>query len=185
MTKILPVAILLVVLLIPPVRESVSSLVQSAIIHSGFADASDSSNKKNPFDYDFEIRDLSGHTVDFKEFKGKVVFLNLWATWCGPCRNEMPSIQKLYEEVDKTNISFVMLSLDDQAISRKVKSFVEKSGYSFPVYINNGYLTEQLRVPTIPTTFVIDKNGNISLQEVGMRNYNTTKFKKYLNQLAQ
>ncbi|MBI3481728.1 MAG: TlpA family protein disulfide reductase [Bacteroidetes bacterium] len=113
-----------------------------------------------------------------------MVFLNLWATWCGPCRSEMPSIQKLYEGVDKEKISFVILSLDDERLSKKVKSFVERSGFTFPTYTNTGHLTEQLQVPSIPTTFVIDQEGYIALKEVGMRNYNTPKFKKFIEQLA-
>lgn len=182
--KIVPFVILLIVLVIPDTRESVLSIVQSTVLKSGLADASTSSTKKDLFDFNFLVKDLSGNSIDFKNFRGKIVFLNLWATWCGPCRSEMPSIQKLYEGVDKEKISFVILSLDDERLSKKVKSFVERSGFTFPTYTNTGHLTEQLQVPSIPTTFVIDQEGYIALKEVGMRNYNTPKFKKFIEQLA-
>lgn len=185
MLKLMMIAGLLVVFAFPATRESAFFVVQSAVVNSGFVDASPSTSKGDLFDFNFSVKDLSGNTVDFKNFRGKIVFLNLWATWCGPCRSEMPSIQKLYEGMDKGKVSFVMLSLDDEQLSRRVKSFAERSGYTFPVYTNTGHLTEQLQVPSIPTTFVIDRDGYVVMKEVGMRNYDTPKFKKYLEQLAE
>ncbi len=185
MLKLVTIAGLLVVFAFPVTRESASLVVQSTVLNSGFVDASTSSSKRDLFDFDFSVKDLSGNTVDFKNFRGKIVFLNLWATWCGPCRSEMPSIQKLYEGIGKEKVSFVMLSLDDERLSRKVKSFTERNGFTFPVFTNTGQLTEQLQVPSIPTTFVIDRDGYVVLKEVGMRNYDTPKFKKYLEQLAE
>src|SRR6266516_3793258 len=89
----------------------VASLAQTVVLQSGFVNAEVVSNSKTSFDYNFSVKDLSGSKKDFKEFYGKVIFLNLWAMWCGPCRGEMASIQKLYDEVDKDKVAFVMLSL--------------------------------------------------------------------------
>src|SRR4051812_11348611 len=89
-----------------------ASFAQGAIVKSGFVNASATSNSKVPFDYNFTVKDLAGKKTEFKNFQGRVIFLNLWATWCGPCRSEMASIQKLYESIDKEKVSFVMLSLD-------------------------------------------------------------------------
>ncbi len=86
--------------------------------------------------------------------------------------------------VIKEKISFVMLSLDKDSQVEKVKGFVSSRSFTFPVYLPSGYLADQLQVPSIPTTFVITKDGVIDLKEVGMKNYNTTKFKKYLEELA-
>src|ERR1041385_7682386 len=96
MLKFVTIAGLLIVFAFSKTRERASHLVQSAVLKSGFVDASISSSKRDAFDFNFSVKDLSGNTVDFQNFRGKIVFLNLWATWCGPCRSEMPSIQKLY-----------------------------------------------------------------------------------------
>ncbi len=157
---------------------------QTAMLYSGFVNAEVISNSNTHFDYNFTIKDLTGKKIEFKDFQGKVVFLNLWATWCGPCRSEMASIQKLYEEVDTNKVTFIMLSLDDDAHLDKVKTYITSKSFTFPVFMPYGYLANQLQVPSIPTTFVITKDGTIDLKEVGMRNYNTAKFKKYLEELA-
>jgi thiol-disulfide isomerase/thioredoxin len=164
--------------------QQLASFAQTAAVKSGLMNASTISNSKTPFDYNFTIKDLEGKKMEFKDLRGKVIFLNLWATWCGPCRSEMPAIQKLYESIDKEKITFVMLSLDKDAHLEKVKTFVSSRSFTFPVYMPSGYLADQLQVPSIPTTFVINKEGIIDLKEVGMKNYNTNKFKKYLEELA-
>ena len=162
-----------------------ASFAQTAVVKSGLVNASTTPNSKTPFDYNFTLKDLTGKKMEFKEFHGKVVFLNLWATWCGPCRSEMAAIQKLYESMDKEKVSFVMLSLDKDAHVEKVKAYINSRSFTFPVYMPSGYLADQLQVPSIPTTFVITKEGVIDLKEVGMKNYNTTKFKKYLESLSK
>jgi thiol-disulfide isomerase/thioredoxin len=162
-----------------------ASLTQRAALQTGLMDASTEKTGHEAFDFDFVIKDMEGNKADFSKYKGKVVFLNLWATWCAPCRSEMPAIQKLYDEVDHDKIEFVMLSLDKDAQVEKVKKFVKNQSFSFPVFMPSGYLSNQLQVPSIPTTFVIGKDGTIAMKETGMKNYNTTKFKKFLNELAQ
>jgi thiol-disulfide isomerase/thioredoxin len=182
--KILIYLIVIGILLVPATRESASAIVQSAIIHSGIVNAATDEIRKEAFNYDFVVKDLSGKEVAFKDFRGKVIFINLWATWCGPCRSEMPSIQELYNGIDKEKIAFVMLSLDEVSRIEKVKSYVAQMEFNFPVFMTQGQLTNQLYVETIPTTFIIDKYGYIVAKETGMRNYNTAKFKRYLEELA-
>jgi thiol-disulfide isomerase/thioredoxin len=137
------------------------------------------------FNYNFKVTDLNGTVTDFKDLKGKTIFLNLWATWCGPCRYEMPSIQKLYNKVDKDKIVFVMLSLDhDKNSKEKVESFVKEKEYTFPVYLPKGYLPEQLQVRVIPTTFVISPEGKIVSEETGAANYDTDDFREFLEKIS-
>jgi thiol-disulfide isomerase/thioredoxin len=137
------------------------------------------------FNYNFKITDLNGTVTDFKDLKGKTIFLNLWATWCGPCRYEMPSIQKLYDKVDKDKVVFVMLSLDhDKNSKEKVESFIKEKEYTFPVYLPKGYLPDQLQVRVIPTTFVISPDGKIASQETGAANYDTDDFHEFLRKLS-
>lgn len=137
------------------------------------------------FSYSFLLKDLDGKSISFDQYKGKVVFINLWATWCGPCRNEMPGIQKLYDAVGNDDIVFVMLSVDREGEQRKVSSYVAANKYSFPVFMPSGNLPEQLNVPSIPTTFIIGKDGKIALHHVGSTNYNTEKYRRLLQDLAK
>jgi len=180
------VVVLLVSLLqLTGFKEVTSFYVQSAAIHSGFLDAT-AEPLKSParFDYGFKIKDLAGNKVDFETYKGKVVFLNMWATWCGPCRAEMADIQKLYEKIDKQKVVFVMLSIDEDRNISKVVDYVSNKSFSFPVFLPSGSLPEQLQVPSIPTTFVIGKDGTVVTKEVGSKNYNTDKFKQFLEDLS-
>ena len=164
--------------------QQLASFAQTVVVKSGLVNASTDSNSKARFDYNFTVKNLEGKKMEFKDFQGKVIFLNLWATWCGPCRSEMPAIQKLYENIDKEKVAFVMLSLDKDSHLEKIRAFVSSRSFTFPIYMPSGYLADQLQVPSIPTTFIITKDGIIDLKEVGMKNYNTNKFKKYLEELA-
>ncbi|MFM8851442.1 MAG: TlpA family protein disulfide reductase [Cytophagales bacterium] len=163
----------------------VTQATQSVAIETGLLDASTEAKEKEEFDYDFTIKNLNGETLSFEHYKGKVIFLNLWATWCGPCKVEMPAIQKLYESVGSDSIVFVMLSIDRERDQYKVLKYIQEKAYTFPVFLKSGDLTDQLNVPAIPTTFIIGKNGKIVSKEVGTTNFNTPKFKKYLKDLAK
>jgi thiol-disulfide isomerase/thioredoxin len=160
----------------------VVSFAQSAEITTGIADAKvpQSNGSDEKFDYNVALKDMTGNTLTFSQFKGKVIFLNLWATWCGPCRTEMPTIQQLYEQVANDNIVFVMLSLDKDQDREKIAGYIRKKSYSFPVYQPLGHLSRQLSVPSIPTTFVISKEGKIVAKEIGATNFNTKKFRNFL-----
>ena len=164
----------------------VSFIGQSALMKTGLLDArSRGPSKTAPnFDYNFTIKDLDGKRLSFEQFKGKVIFLNLWATWCGPCRAEMPAIQELYSDVGKDSIVFVMLSIDKDSDKEKIVRYIKNNAYTFPVYQPSGHLTKQLWVPTIPTTLVVSKDGKIVAKEVGTTNFNTPKFKRFIDELA-
>ncbi len=164
----------------------VAALTQQAALSTGLMNASIPMTDRNQenFDFGFTLKDSLGNKFNAGQFKGKVIFLNVWATWCGPCRAEMPAIHKLYNKVKDDRIVFIMLSIDKDQAAQKVKAYVRKNKYTFPVYMPSGYLTEQLNVPSIPTTFVISKEGKIVMKEVGTKNYNTNKFMRFLNELA-
>jgi thiol-disulfide isomerase/thioredoxin len=136
------------------------------------------------FNYDFEIKDLNGKTVSMADFKNKVVFLNIWATWCGPCRTEMPSIQSLYEKTDHGKIAFIMLSLDEPQNVSKVSKYIQDKSFEFPVYLPERFLPKQLQVSVIPSTFIIGNDGKIKLKKTGMEDYDTEDYKKFLDELS-
>ncbi len=163
----------------------ISSFASSTLMKAGIMDYNPTAPTLNEdFNYNFRIKDLEGNLIDFNNFKGKVVFINLWATWCGPCRVEMPSINSLFSKIDSENIEFVVLSLDNDSDLMKVQQYVEKNSYQFPVYMPHGYLVDQLQAEAIPTTLIINKQGKIVNRKTGITNFDTKKFKKYLEGLA-
>lgn len=166
------------------IMSGVSSVANAAILKTGFMDASPGETlPKKTFDYDFTLLDADQKPIDMAQFKGKTIFLNIWATWCGPCRAEMPSIQSLYNKVDHSKIEFVMLSLDQQDRVKKVSSYISRQGFTFPVFYPENDLPELLQVRSIPSTFVISPKGEIVYHENGTANYDTEKFKAFLEGL--
>ena len=136
-----------------------------------------------PYPYHVALTTLAGQPANLHDFRGKVVFLNLWASWCPPCRAEMPDIQRLYEQVDTARVAFVLLSLDqDPARAQEV---VRAAGYTFPVFFPAGPLPAALESSAIPTTFVLTPSGQIASRTDGMAQYNTPAFRAYLHELAQ
>ncbi len=188
---IFAVRILLAVLLIAILKytgatRTISQATQWTMLQVGARNAGVEPDPEAPmFDYNFTIKDLEGQRVSFESFKGKVVFLNLWATWCGPCRAEMPGIQKLYDKVDHDKIVFVMLSLDPDEALEQVKKYLSARKFTFPAYMPSGNLSKQLNVPSIPTTFIISPQGKIERKEIGAMQYDTEDFKKFLEGLVE
>ena len=134
----------------------------------------------NPADLSLKLRDRNGTIVTLEDLKGKVIFMNFWATWCPPCIAEMPSIDQLHAEMGN-EVAFVMLSLDDDF--EKAKQFDTKKGYHLPIYTLAGAIPAMYESSAIPTTFVIDAKGNLSLTHKGMADYSKPEFKKFLKSL--
>ena len=133
--------------------------------------------------HDFPLVTLDGKPANLNDFKGKVIFMNLWATWCPPCIAEMPNIHKLYEKTSATDVAFVMLSLDEDF--EKARKFVKRKAYTFPVYGLKEGLPAEFETTIIPTTYVIDRNGKIVLRKEGMAKYDTDEFKIFLDKLIK
>jgi thiol-disulfide isomerase/thioredoxin len=127
---------------------------------------------------------LDGKPFPFENLRGKVVFVNVWATWCPPCIAEMPNIQSLYEKVGSEKIAFVLLSIDEGA-DDKVQKFIDKKGYTFPVYRPASQIPDQFQSSAIPTTFILSPEGEIMDRHEGMANYNTPEVQKYLQSLVK
>ena len=116
---------------------------------------------------DFTLKDLAGKSWHLKDLKGQVVLVNFWATWCPPCRKEMPDLQALYQKLQKKGLVVLALSDEDEG---KVRPFIEKEGYRFPVLLDaGGAAAKQFRVDGIPKNFLFDRNGQLVAQSIDMR----------------
>jgi len=118
---------------------------------------------------EFNVQDLEGNATSSSSLRGKVVLLNLWATWCGICQEEMPSLDRLYERL-KNNSDFAMLSvcIDDEGDQSKISALMEKGGFHYPVMIDpSGTMGDAYGVRGVPTTYVIDRSGRIAWSVVG------------------
>ncbi|NWF94281.1 MAG: TlpA family protein disulfide reductase [Syntrophaceae bacterium] len=121
----------------------------------------------------FSLKDLNGEKFDLKRLKGKVVFLNFWATWCRPCKEEMPSIEALYQQFKEKDFVFLTISVDYEG-RESVKKFIEKKRYSFPVLLDpKCEILDLYRVKGIPATIVIDKNMKMIGRAIGPRSWNS------------
>jgi thiol-disulfide isomerase/thioredoxin len=127
----------------------------------------------------FRMLGSNNQVVDLTQFKGKKVFVNLWATWCPPCRAEIPSIERLAAKTDRSKAEFVMLSLDDNF--EKARSFAVKNNMKLPVYYPAGNLPALFEVDGIPVTFIFNEKGEIIYQQTGAANYDSMKFLNMLN----
>ena len=103
----------------------------------------------------FKMTDANGRIIDMAYLKGKKVFVNLWATWCPPCRAEIPSIEKLQSKVDKQKVEFVMLSFDENF--ELAKNFAKKNNMQLPVYYPAEGLPAIFKTDGIPATFIFDE----------------------------
>ena len=116
---------------------------------------------------DFTLTDQYGETHTLSDYQGQTVFLNFWATWCGPCKMEMPDIQALYEEWDENAGDLVVLGVAGPGIGREgsaedIAAFLEENGYTYPVVMDDtGTLFYQYGISAYPTTFMIDPEGNV------------------------
>lgn len=116
---------------------------------------------------DFTLVDQYGNEHTLSDYKGKTVFLNFWATWCGPCRSEMPEIQALYEKYGKNEGDLVVLgvatpNLGQEGSAEDIADFMENQGYTFPTVMDDtGFISAMYGISAYPTTFMIDENGNV------------------------
>jgi thiol-disulfide isomerase/thioredoxin len=115
----------------------------------------------------FTLKDLTGKSWTLKELKGQVVLVNFWATWCPPCRSEMPDLNALYEKYKGQG--FVVLAISDEEES-KVRPFIEQGGYHYPILLDPGrVVNKEFIVEGIPKSFVYDREGKLVAQAIDMR----------------
>ena len=116
---------------------------------------------------EFTLKDETGKTVDLKKLKGKVVVVNFWATWCGPCKAEIPGMVKIYDKYKSKGLEIVGISLD-QGGWDDVRPFLQKIRVSYPVVLGNQQVADDYGgISAIPTTFVVDRKGKVVEKHLG------------------
>ena len=131
-------------------------------------------------DYKWVLTRMDSEQIRLSEFRDKVIFVNVWATWCGPCRMEMPAIQALHDSMKTDNVAFVLVSEEEP---ETVQEYIEKNEFRFPVYVSRGDLPDEFQSDGIPATFIVDRQGHVVLRSVGASDWNSNGCRAYLRSL--
>ena len=131
---------------------------------------------------DFELQDLTGATRSLSDFNGKVVFLNFWATWCGPCRFEMPSMERLYQGLKAKGLEIVAINLQEDR--KSVQRFVDEYNLSFTILLDTtGRVGATYGARSIPTTYVVDRDGLVIAGTIGTREWDSKDYVRFFEKL--
>jgi peroxiredoxin len=144
---------------------------------------------------DFAFPSLKGDTVSLRSLRGKVVLVNAWATWCRPCRDEMPALQRLYEALGPKGLVVLAVSQDELptiggpltgSVLGPVREYVAAMGLTFPVLLDPaGRLADAYGFPGLPTSYVIDKAGRVARMEIGARPWDEAPFRTQIERLLE
>jgi peroxiredoxin len=137
---------------------------------------------------DFSLMDITGQQLTLSQFKGKIVFLNFWTTWCPECRNEMPSMEKLHRKLDGKDFAMIAVNLQEPAL--RVKDFLKQYQLTFSILLDTkGKIAQQFGIRAVPTTFILDKDGGIIGKALGSRHWDSkesiTLFEHLMNRVVQ
>ena len=147
-------------------EESGQSIAEEEESNSSVKNTEETSNSEElPDAIDFTLVDQYGVTHKLSDYKGKTVFLNFWATWCSPCKAEMPDIQNIYETYDKEELVVLGVAAPEyggEKTEEEIKEFLLENGYTYPVVMDTtGEFFEKYGVYSYPTTFMITKEGKV------------------------
>ena len=136
-----------------------------------------------PFTVDFTLPDIQGKLVRLSDLRGQPVLINLWATWCYPCREEMPSMNALYKDYSTKGLVMLAIAMDEEG-KAVVAPFMQAYRLTFSVLLDpQNMLGTRLQVPGIPTSYLLDKRGRIVGFEIGARDWNSYQIRRLLDQL--
>lgn len=172
---------IIVLLLIPQIRNPIQVL-----LHKGLSFFNNSNiiaiNKRQALsNFNWQLQSNKDYKLNFKDTKGKVVFVNFWATWCPPCIAEMPSIQALYKDY-KNDVVFLFVTND---AFKTVEKFKTKNNFTFEVFNPISSVPNKLETQSIPRTFIINKKGEIVIDKSGALNWNSIKVRNQLDILLK
>jgi thiol-disulfide isomerase/thioredoxin len=140
--------------------------------------------KSNSIPYDLSFKSENGDILKLAENKGEVYFINFWATWCPPCRAEMPSINSLYSKItNKDKVKFLLVDVDNKIPSSV--NYMTKNNYQLKVYSIASAIPDYIFSGTLPTTVIVGPNGDIVFQHSGIADYDTTEMLNFINTLSR
>ncbi|MEA2042106.1 MAG: TlpA disulfide reductase family protein [Bacteroidota bacterium] len=177
------IILFIVSLFIPQSRMVVGGFINrvKAMIIAPSKEAKENIISLTDSDYNWLLTDMNGKEVSLKDSQGKVIFVNLWATWCPPCVGEMPELQELWDKFETNeNFALYLITNEDHAT---VQSFLDKREYNFPIYISKYKSPEPFQSRSIPTSYIISKTGKIIVKETGAANWGGKKTEKLIRNL--
>lgn len=178
--SVLLISFLIIIVFVPDAK----SFLLQQLVSVGLFKAEIKKNGVNnlPETASFSFTNSAGITTTTAGLKGKVVFINFWASWCPPCRAEMPSLELLYKKLQNDN-RFVFLFINEDEDKSKAIKYLEKNHFTIPLYSRLGDVPNEIFSGTLPTTVVINKDGKVVLKHEGLAGYNTEAFIRQLKDL--
>ena len=179
--KILIISLFIVLgmLCLSPIRNTLRKY--TGVLLARFSVSSKANHKLSDKAYSWQLVDAESKPYSFEFVKGQVIFLNFWATWCKPCLKEMPEIQKLYEDYG-SKVTFLLVTQEN---TKKVKSFLDRRKLELPIYYSRDGIPNEIASKTLPTTYIIDKEGTITVAESGARTWNSPQYRRLLDELIK
>jgi thiol-disulfide isomerase/thioredoxin len=172
-------------------RQPVLSTVQRGLLATGLWRATlpaqsqelpEQLASENGYPLSLPLVTVDGRPANLSQFRGKVVLINLWASWCPPCLAEMPGMQALYQKVDTSKVAFVLISLDEN--QNKARALLKRKHYTMPVFFPTANLPAPFNSSSIPYTVILTPQGRVADRHSGMADYDTPEFKAALEKLA-
>ena len=158
--------------------------VSCLLVLSSFTGNASVSTEMNKPAADFTLKSLSGKNLKLSEYAGNVVLLNFWASWCAPCRQEMPLLNDLHNKYEK--LGFVILGVNVEEQTGKARSYIADRPVDFPILFDDqNTVSKQYNVIAMPTTVMIDRNGNIRYLHQGYKPGDEKKYKKMIKKLIR
>jgi len=171
---------IIALLIIPQTRQPIQIALHSVL--SKFSPSVIEKDEQLEVSYaSWKLIDLSGKEINYSETKGKVVFVNLWATWCPPCIAEFDGIQGLYNDYSD-KVEFLLVSDESP---ETIQKFLDKKGYNVPIFNPLNNYPEDFQARSIPRTYIIDKEGRIVVDKKGAANWNSDKIRNELDELLK
>jgi peroxiredoxin len=133
----------------------------------------------------FRLKNLDGEEVSLAAYKGRVVFLNFWATWCTPCKIEMPSMEALYQEFKDEGLEILAISSDLEG-EKVVRPFVEEMGLTYPILLDPDFrVDDKYLVRSVPTTILVGRDGVITHKLIGARDWSVPEARALIEKLLK
>jgi len=181
-STVIMIAVLILLWVNPDAKAWVMrQMISTGLFNSKIEEKTEKSSLVPP---NFSVRNENGEITETSQLRGKVVFINFWASWCPPCRAEFPSVQKFYDAYKTNqNLVFLTVNLDDELILGK--NYLQKEKFTIPFLVPNSSIPKELYSGSIPATTILDKTGKIRMHHSGTADYSKDSFYQEIEQLLK